>query len=99
MILLLETSTLNCSVALGQPDGTHIKTREVSDGQYLHAEKLHVIIDELLREEGAQPRDLSAVAVGKGPGSFTGLRIGLSNWTAFIPTTFYTLHRTGVSFF
>lgn len=78
MILLLETSTLNCSVALGQPDGTHIKTREVSDGQYLHAEKLHVIIDELLREEGAQPRDLSAVAVGKGPGSFTGLRIGTS---------------------
>ena len=78
MILLLETSTLNCSVALGQPDGTHIKTREVSDGQYLHAEKLHVIIDELLREEGIQPRDLSAVAVGKGPGSFTGLRIGTS---------------------
>ena len=78
MILLLETSTLNCSVALGQRDGTPIGTREVSDGQYLHAEKLHVLIDELLRAEGMGPKDLSAIAVGKGPGSFTGLRIGVS---------------------
>ena len=78
MILLLETSTLNCSVALGQRDGTPIGSREVSDGQYLHAEKLHILIDDLLRAEGMGPKDLSAVAVGKGPGSFTGLRIGVS---------------------
>ena len=78
MILLLETSTLNCSVALGQRDGTPIATREVSDGQYLHAEKLHVLIDGLLRAKGMGPKDLSAIAVGKGPGSFTGLRIGVS---------------------
>ena len=39
MILLLETSTLNCSVALGQPDGTHIKTREVSDGGQLAGQR------------------------------------------------------------
>ena len=78
MILLLETSTLNCSVALGHVDGTLIGTREVSDGQYLHAEKLHLLIDTLLHSEGWTPSDLTAIAVGKGPGSFTGLRIGVS---------------------
>jgi len=78
MILLLETSTLNCSVALGHVDGTLIGTREVSDGQYLHAEKLHLLIDTLLHSEGRTPSDLTAIAVGKGPGSFTGLRIGVS---------------------
>lgn len=78
MILLIETSTLNCSVALGQPDGTLLDARAESSGQYLHAERLHVLIDDLFHSSGHHPEDLSAVAVGRGPGSFTGLRIGVS---------------------
>jgi len=78
MILLIETSTLNCSVALGQPDGTLLDARAESSGQYLHAERLHVLIDDLFSNSGHHPEDLTAVAVGRGPGSFTGLRIGVS---------------------
>ena len=78
MILLIETSTLNCSVALGQPDGTLLDARAESSGQYLHAERLHVLIDDLFSSSGQHPKQLTAVAVGRGPGSFTGLRIGVS---------------------
>lgn len=78
MILLIETSTLNCSVALGQPDGTLLDARAESSGQYLHAERLHVLIDELFSSSRQHPKQLTAVAVGRGPGSFTGLRIGVS---------------------
>jgi tRNA threonylcarbamoyladenosine biosynthesis protein TsaB len=78
MILLLETSTLNCSVALGTPDGRCIQSMEESSSQYLHAERLHVLIDQLLKSVGTSRHDLTAVAVGRGPGSFTGLRIGVS---------------------
>ena len=77
MILLIETSTLNCSVALGDASGV-AALREESAGQYVHAERLHVLIDELLCEAGMDRMDLSAIAVGRGPGSFTGLRIGVS---------------------
>lgn len=78
MFLLLETSTLNCSVALGDLDGTLVAQREESGSQYLHAERLHVLIDELLTGEGIPRSSLTAIAVGRGPGSFTGLRIGVS---------------------
>ena len=78
MILLIETSTLNCSVALGQPDGTLLDARAESSGQYLHAERLHVLIDDLFSSSRQHPKQLTAVAVGRGPGSFTGLRIGVS---------------------
>lgn len=78
MILLLETATLNCSVALARPDGTLVGNRDESAEKHQHAERLHVLIDMLLRESGVAKRDLTAVAVGNGPGSFTGLRIGTS---------------------
>ena len=78
MILLLETSTLNCSVALGTTSGDVRVTKSQSSDQYLHAEQLHVLIDGAVREAGITPTDLTAIAVGKGPGSFTGLRIGVS---------------------
>jgi tRNA threonylcarbamoyladenosine biosynthesis protein TsaB len=51
--------------------------RESDEGRD-HAKKVAVFVDELLKETGVQPNDLDAIAVGKGPGSYTGLRIGVS---------------------
>lgn len=76
LILNLETATTVCSVALSQ--GSQVLAhRELNKG-YTHAENLHVFIDEVLKEAGVQPRQLQAVAVSAGPGSYTGLRIGSS---------------------
>ena len=75
--LLLETSTKNCSVALAQ-DGKIIDAIDWAPEKYSHSEKLHPCIDELLKRNRWQPADLNVVAVGKGPGSYTGLRIGVS---------------------
>lgn len=76
-ILNLETATTNCSVSLAK-DGKVIAIRENNTPNYSHAEQLHVFIEECLSEVGAKPSDLDAVAVSKGPGSYTGLRIGVS---------------------
>lgn len=76
MILCLETSTAVCSVALVK-EGNVIALRESLDGQN-HAEKITIFIDEVIKEAGVSYRDLDAVAVSKGPGSYTGLRIGVS---------------------
>ena len=77
LILCLETATTNCSVALSK-DGSVIAIREDSDNGYSHAEKLHVFIQEVLDETNLEIGSLNAVAVSKGPGSYTGLRIGVS---------------------
>jgi tRNA threonylcarbamoyladenosine biosynthesis protein TsaB len=76
MIICLETSTSMCSVALSDNAGV-IALRE-SDKDKSHASSLTVFIDELLKESGMKAKDLEAVAISKGPGSFTGLRIGVS---------------------
>ncbi|TYP76002.1 tRNA (adenosine(37)-N6)-threonylcarbamoyltransferase complex dimerization subunit type 1 TsaB [Aquimarina intermedia] len=76
-ILCLETATTNCSVALTK-NGKVIAIREDIDGGYSHAERLHVFIEEVLTETGVKASELDAVAVGKGPGSYTGLRIGVA---------------------
>lgn len=75
-ILTIETSTDVCSAALSK-DGQLLCYRENSDG-FSHASKLAVFIDEILKESGVTADQLSAVCVGKGPGSYTGLRIGVS---------------------
>ncbi|APG60379.1 tRNA (adenosine(37)-N6)-threonylcarbamoyltransferase complex dimerization subunit type 1 TsaB [Christiangramia salexigens] len=77
-ILCLETATTNCSVGLAK-GGKLISLREDNSGNYSHAEKLHVFIDEVLRENNLNTKDLDAIAVSKGPGSYTGLRIGVSS--------------------
>lgn len=77
LILNIETSTKNCSVGLSK-DGIIIAIKEENNGDYSHAEKLHVFIEDLLKEQKIKISDLDAVAVGKGPGSYTGLRIGVS---------------------
>jgi len=60
-------------------DGKTILTKEIAEQGYSHAEKLHVFMEEILSETGISARDLKAIAVSKGPGSYTGLRIGVSS--------------------
>ena len=76
LILCIETGTDVCSVGIAK-DGELISLRESDEGRD-HARKVGVFVDELLHETGIAPDDLDAVAVGKGPGSYTGLRIGVS---------------------
>lgn len=76
LILCIETGTDICSVALSR-DGKMVALRESDMGKD-HARKVGVFTQELLRENGIEPDELDAVAVGKGPGSYTGLRIGVS---------------------
>ena len=76
LILCIETGTDICSVGIAR-DGELISLRESDEGRD-HARQVGVFVDELLEEMGLQPDDLDAVAVGKGPGSYTGLRIGVS---------------------
>lgn len=77
LILNIETSTKNCSVSLSN-NGKTIICKELSEAGFSHAEKLHLFIEEVLLESKLTFKDLSAIAVSKGPGSYTGLRIGVS---------------------
>ena len=77
LILNIETATKNCSVSISQ-DEEILAIRELNDGNYSHSENLHVFIDEVLKLANKSIEDIEAVAVSKGPGSFTGLRIGVS---------------------
>lgn len=76
-ILNIETATKNCSVSLAK-NGETILCKEMAEQGYSHAERLHVFIEEILKETGIKFQDLKAIAVSKGPGSYTGLRIGVS---------------------
>jgi len=76
-ILNIETATKNCSVALAK-SGETILCKEMAEQGFSHAEKLHLFIEEIIKESGISFSDLDAVAVSQGPGSYTGLRIGVS---------------------
>ncbi|SCY73012.1 tRNA (adenosine(37)-N6)-threonylcarbamoyltransferase complex dimerization subunit type 1 TsaB [Flavobacterium caeni] len=76
-LLQLETATKNCSVAVSR-DGQTIALREVAEQGFSHAEKLHLFIEQAMLDAQITYADLSAVAVSQGPGSYTGLRIGVS---------------------
>jgi tRNA threonylcarbamoyladenosine biosynthesis protein TsaB len=82
IILNIETATKNCSVALAK-EGKIVACKEIAEQNFSHAEKLHVFIEELLIENQLQFSDLSAIAVSQGPGSYTGLRIGVSSAKGF----------------
>lgn len=76
-IINIETATTNCSVSISK-EGKVLFLKEDNNLQYSHAESLHVFISETLRQANILPSQLDAIAVSKGPGSYTGLRIGVS---------------------
>ncbi len=78
LILCIETTTTNCSVALVK-DGNVLALKEDMGLNYSHAERLHVYIQDVLNKAGLDTKKLDAIAVSKGPGSYTGLRIGVSS--------------------
>lgn len=75
--LLIETATRVCSVVLASEG--RILARRDSDVPNAHSTRLSVFIQEVLDENCLTPRDLGAVCVSAGPGSYTGLRIGVSS--------------------
>ncbi len=85
LILNIETATKNCSVSLAE-NGKVIGIIELNDGNYSHAEKLHVFIDQVMTQSDRSLSELEAIAVSKGPGSYTGLRIGVSSVKGFCYT-------------
>ncbi len=76
-ILNIETSSKNCSVTLAK-NGNSVIVKEIAEQNFSHSEKLHLFIDEVLKQAGISYKELSAIALSKGPGSYTGLRIGAS---------------------
>ena len=77
LILNFETSSKNCSVSLSS-EGKLISNFDLEDDKYRHSELLTSTIKDILTQNNISAKELSAVAVGIGPGSFTGLRIGFS---------------------
>ena len=77
MLLCIETSGKNCSVALFE--GLQlVSIREVHTEQFSHSENLHVFIEQVLKESNLHPKAIKAIAISAGPGSYTGLRIGVA---------------------
>jgi tRNA threonylcarbamoyladenosine biosynthesis protein TsaB len=77
IILNIETSTKNCSVCIAN-NGEIVAIKELNNGSYSHAEVLHPFIEAILKEGNILKDQIDAIAVSKGPGSYTGLRIGVS---------------------
>ena len=88
IILCIETTSTNCSVALASGQGGFENSMSVShcldlledkSDSYSHGELLHVYIKELLSRNNLEISNVNAVAISKGPGSYTGLRIGVAS--------------------
>jgi len=77
IILAIETTTKNCSVALFD-NGNLLQLKERNSGDYSHAEQLTLFIKEVVRESNITLKEVDAIALSMGPGSYTGLRIGTS---------------------
>jgi tRNA threonylcarbamoyladenosine biosynthesis protein TsaB len=76
-ILHLETSGKSCSVSWTH-DGVCVADESILSEHFIHAEQLHPLIEQLRKQANIEWNALDAVAVSKGPGSYTGLRIGVS---------------------
>ena len=77
LILNIETTTTNCSVSLSKERET-LFLKEDYNSNFSHAESLHLFIDDVITLAKIKPSQIDAIAVSKGPGSYTGLRIGVS---------------------
>jgi tRNA threonylcarbamoyladenosine biosynthesis protein TsaB len=77
MYLCLETATRNCSVALIK-DNVLVDLFEREENEFVHAEALHQMMKDILDRNNLKPTDLTGIAIGIGPGSYTGLRIGVT---------------------
>ena len=77
LILNIETSTSNCSVSLSKGKNL-IDLIEIDNSSYSHSENLHTFIYQILNSNKFSSEDLGCVSVSRGPGSYTGLRIGVS---------------------
>ena len=77
LILNIETSTKTCSVNLSE-NGKSVGINEITSEKYVHGEKLHLLIKDLFKSLNLSLKQLNAVGISAGPGSFTGLRIGVA---------------------
>ncbi|MBE50887.1 MAG: tRNA (adenosine(37)-N6)-threonylcarbamoyltransferase complex dimerization subunit type 1 TsaB [Flavobacteriales bacterium] len=78
LILNLETSSKNCSVALFNRNDC-ISFKEICSENYSHSENLATFIKDVVDDYGVSFSDISAISISKGPGSYTGLRIGMAS--------------------
>jgi len=81
-ILYLETSSKNCSVAISDDEKLLCVAEEVSEN-YKQSESLHTFVEWALEGAELSIKDIEAVCLGKGPGSYTGLRIGAASAKGF----------------
>lgn len=81
-ILYLETSSKNCSVAISDGEKLLCVCEEVSEN-YKQSESLHTFVEWALEGANLTMKDIEAVSLGKGPGSYTGLRIGAASAKGF----------------
>jgi len=77
LLLHIETATKVCSACLSK-EGQLIHIVEEYSEKYIHAERLTILIEQLMNDTNYNLKDLDAISIDKGPGSFTGLRIGVS---------------------
>lgn len=84
-ILAVETSSKICAVALAEND--KLIKEEILEDENTHSVKLMLLINKLLKETNTKLQDVDLFAVDKGPGSFTGIRIGIATIKAFMDAT------------
>ena len=77
LLLAIETTTKNCSVALFE-NSNLLHLKEQNSDEYLHAEKLTLFIKEVVKNTNITLKEIDGIVLSKGPGSYTGLRIGTS---------------------
>ena len=77
LLLAVETTTKNCSVALFE-NSNLIKLKEQNSDEYSHAEQLTLFIEEVVEKSNITLKEIDGISLSKGPGSYTGLRIGTS---------------------